>query len=225
MDETKDTRSEIADSRQRMSEIIKEIGQRLTPQQMKERAKEVAVRETRHVKDRIIESPLALGILGGLVTAGVGRWLRNRREVRRFDAGYELPEPGLRERAAEAGEAIKDKAAELKDRASEVAHRAAEKMPSTEELKQAGQRAGRYLGEEPLVGALAALAAGAAVGLLFPVSEGERRVLGSYRVRASEKLESLKEDVKEQVGELEEHIRGEGPKHEDGFPPPKPTLQ
>src|SRR3954469_15790808 len=85
MDETKDTRSEIADSRQRMSEIVKELSQRLTPHEIKERAKEVAVRQTRQWKDRIVDSPLALGILGGLVSAGVARFLRSRRSEIGFD--------------------------------------------------------------------------------------------------------------------------------------------
>jgi len=225
-----------------MKEIVNELRERLTPPQLKERAKEVAVRETRELKDRFIDSPWAIGITGGLVAAGLGRWLRGRREMRQFDtryqsaAGFQERGTGLQERGAQlrdkaselaggvrekAGE-LKEKAGELKDKAVQMSHRAVEKLPTTEDVK----RVGRYVGEEPLVGALAAVAVGAALGLLLPLTNKEREVLEPYRVRAGEKLEQLTEDVKEQVEGLSGKIRGEESEAEPLYPDPKPpTLQ
>lgn len=251
-----------------MSEIVKELSQRLTPHEMKERAKEVAVRETRELKDRIFDSPLALGVLGGLVTAGLARFFRSRREI-----GYAPPEvqtgeyryrgeshlPGeyrargedlkervgekahdlkekageiaenVKERAAELTESAKERALELKDKAGQMAQRAAEHVPSGEDVKAATRRVGRYVGDEPLIGALAALAAGAAAGLLLPLTEKEREVLEPYRLRAGETIEQLKDNVKEQMEGLGERLRGEEQEEEKPSTafemPEKPTLQ
>jgi len=265
-----------------MSELVGEIQQRLTPRHMKDRAKEVAVRETRHMKDRIVDSPLALGILGGLVTAGVARWMRSRRfeggsQERRFGErrsgyagygegysaygertygergyGYRDDEAGsvreqaagmrekatetaenLREKATETAENLrnkasetaenlreragdlKEKAAEFKNRAGELAHRAKDKIPSTEDVKQASRRVANYVGEEPIIGALAALAAGITAGLILPVTRREQQVLEPYRAKAEEKLDELAHGVKEQVEGIGERIRGAKPQNEN----------
>jgi len=254
-----------------MSELVGEIQQRLTPRHMKDRAKEVAVRETRHMKDRIVDSPLALGILGGLVTAGVARWMRSRRseggfEERRFgerrygyagygegygaygERGYDYRDDdagsvreqaasmrekagetaeNLREKATETAENLrnkasetaenlreragdlKEKAAEFKNRAGELAQRAKDKIPSTDDVKQASRRMANYVGEEPIIGALAALAAGITAGLILPVTRREQQVLEPYRARAEEKLDQLAHGVKEQVEGIGERIRGQ----------------
>jgi len=244
-----------------MSEIVKELGQRLTPHEMKERAKEAAVRETRVWKDRIVDSPWALGLIGGLVTAGVARYLRTRHigfDVDRIqDAGGSIKQRAgelgedLKERAGELSEGLKERAGDLKDRAvelkdkaveltgkaGEMAHRAVDKIPSGQDMKLATERVGRYVGDEPLIGALAALAAGAVIGLVLPLSNQERQVLDPYRVRAGEKIDQLKEEVKDKVEGLGERLRGAGDEltqkargEEEVEPlftsdPMKPTLQ
>jgi ElaB/YqjD/DUF883 family membrane-anchored ribosome-binding protein len=270
MDESKDARTEVEDSRQRIGEITDELAHRFKPQYMKQRAKEAAVRETRHLKDRIIDSPIALGVIGGLVTAGIARLFRGRIEERRYGyAGYDLPEyeePGIRERAREKLDEIKEgmsgqaehlketagqwreqaketaghwkeQAEHLKERASDFSHRVSDRIPSAEELKvrarDAKWRAENYVGEEPLVGALAALAAGAALGLMLPLTSREREVLTPYREKAEQKLSELGRDVKDQVEALGEKIRGEeGAEEKSADREPlfsetelKPTLQ
>ncbi len=97
---------EIEHARERLGEIADEVSRRVSPARIKaevrergtemaQRAKEAALRKTTEVKDRAIESPTLLGLVGGVVGASVGAMLARRArdrqnrewEYRRFE-GY-----------------------------------------------------------------------------------------------------------------------------------------
>jgi ElaB/YqjD/DUF883 family membrane-anchored ribosome-binding protein len=96
-----------------------------------------------------------------------------------------------RERLSGAMDRAKEKASSIKERAKELRHRAGERIgnrvPSGGDLQN---RAGRIVREDPAMLAFAALAAGACVGLLLPLTDTERRALRGAHEKAKEGLQS-----------------------------------
>jgi hypothetical protein len=220
MDERESARAEINDSRERIKEIATQLAQRAKPSYMKERAKEAAVQKSVEIKDRIAGSPVALGIIGGIATAGIAKLLSHPRDHNgNGQTGYALapdrsaPIDG-RNAEAEPGkvEQLKDKAGELTHKAKEQVDKLREHIPTGAEVKTKARELTARAAEEPLITALGALAIGAALGLLLPLTQRERRVLKPAREQISDKLESLStqvgDKVEEKVGELEEKIAG-----------------
>jgi len=244
-----------------MTDIAHELGNRMKPTNIRQHAKEVAVRKTVEVKNRVLDSPVALGIIGGLITTGIARLLKGGRRSQEWQASYgyapgyryapsmdagDFEREGLSERASQVGERLSeriedvkerasetasrisaqvgDKAGELKQRASQAVETVRERLPSGEELRRGARDATEtvrhYVGDEPLIGALAAISVGAALGFLIPVSRREREVVGPYKERATEKLQAMSEQISEQleekVGQLEERIAGSEQKDERG---------
>jgi len=211
-----------------MKDIAAQLRRRVEPEYVKQRAKEAAVEKSMELKDRIIDSPIALGVIGGLATAAIARVMLNERDRRmtvRQQLAYERDERRLGEKAQEVKarvgekvEAVKERAAELKDEAMERVESLRERIPSADEVKdkaqQLGTRAREYASEEPLITALGALAIGAAFGFLLPLSEPERRLLAPARERGGTKLESLSNEVTDKVqakvDDLHDKIVNEG---------------
>lgn len=220
MDERESARAEINDSRERIKDIAAQLAQRAKPSYMKERAKEAAVQKSVEIKDRIAGSPVALGIIGGIATAGIAKLLSHPRDRNgNGHVGYQLasdtsarsevPDPA----APGKGQQLEEKAGDLKDRAKEQVDKLREHIPTGAEVKSKARELTARAAEEPLVTALGALAIGAALGLLLPLTQRERRVLQPAREQISDKLESLTsqvgDKVEEKVGELEEKIVGD----------------
>ena len=220
MDERESARAEINDSRERLKEIATQLAQRAKPSYMKERAKEAAVQKSVEIKDRIAGSPVALGIIGGIATAGIAKLLSHPRDRNgNGQMAYELaPDTSARTEGPDAAapgkaEQLKDKAGELKQKAKDQVDRLREHIPTGAEVKTKARELTARAAEEPLITALGALAIGAALGLLLPLTQRERRVLKPAREQISDKLESLTtqvgDKVEEKVGELEEKIAGD----------------
>lgn len=233
MDERQDARAEIDDSRERMKDIAAELAQRAKPSHLKQQAKEAVVRTTVKMKDKAMGSPLALGIVGGLVTAGVAKMLLNKRHrysaTGQYDEDFRVeqadaPAREPKHQAARAVGAIKHTAKDLKDRAVAQFEGITEHIPSAHDVKEkAGQlldRANHYAGEEPLVLALGAVAVGAGLGFLIPLTDRERHTLAPLREQVAGKIESMSTEVgdkvQSKVDELREKIVGEPP-------PPDPS--
>lgn len=210
MDERESARAEIHDSRERIKEIAGQLAQRAKPTYMKERAKEAAVQKSVELKDRIAGSPVALGIIGGIATAGIAKLLMRSRQP---DGDTRQLGPDMPGRLATDGAEQPKDGGGLKDRAKEQVDRLREHIPSGAEVKAKARDLTARAGEEPLVTALGALAIGAALGLLLPLSQRERRVLEPAREQIGDKLESLSsqvgDKVQETVGQLEEKIAGD----------------
>jgi ElaB/YqjD/DUF883 family membrane-anchored ribosome-binding protein len=226
MDERQSARAEIDDSRERMKNIAAQLARRAEPNYVKQKAKEVAVEKSMELKDRIIGSPVALGIIGGLATAVVARAVLGQQQSRgtyaRGPMGYESDELGEKAREAktlvsEKVEAVKEQAGQLKEKAMQQVEALRERIPPAEEVKDKAQqvvaRARDYASEEPLITALGALAIGAAFGFLLPLTQRERRLLAPAREQVGAKLESLgnqvTEKVQSKVDDLREKISGE----------------
>jgi hypothetical protein len=221
MDKREDARAKIAGSRERVSEIASELARRASPShlkdRMKDRMKEATVRRSVEIKQKTLDNPLAMGLIGAVVTAGVSRLLRGRRmHVDIEDEGF--GEAGLPEEGRLAG--AKEKLAETKERighaVGSVAETVKEKVPSGEEMKQKARQikesASEKLGDQPLLFALGSVALGVALGLLVPVSRWERQTFRPVRERASDELDKIADTVRGKADELEEKVAGEEPR-------------
>jgi uncharacterized protein DUF3618 len=111
-----------------------------------------------------------------------------------------------RERASEVAGSTQQKASELASTAGEAAERVAEQAQV--QVRRVEQAVGRWMDENPLAIGAVALAAGTAIGLALPRTEGEDRILGSARdtvVNRAEQLASQAVDtVRERLTDVQE---------------------
>jgi hypothetical protein len=249
MDERESARAEIDHSRERLKDIASELAHRAKPTYVKQKAKEAAVHKGVELKDRIADSPMALGIISGLATAAIARTVHRRRqhahevadqgwrERQQWRAGEEEAdieaEPvetggrveALKERIADKVGDVKHAVGKLKDKGMRGVEGARSHIPSTEDVKAKArditQRGRRFAADEPLITALGALAVGAALGFLLPLSDRERRALGPTREKVGEKLETLASDMTDKVqaktDELRDKIADEPDRDVTGF--------
>lgn len=240
MDERENARAEIGYSRDRMKAIATELVSRTKPEYIKQKAKEAAVQKTVETKNRIVHSPMALGIIGGVATAVIARKVlaRHDRDVdSRFaevwtedDLDHASGKNGtvenVKARAHEKLDDVKQAAGDLKDRAVRQVQGVRERIPSRQEVsakaRDVRDRATDYATREPLVTALGAIALGAALGFLIPVSNRERRVLGTAREQVAQRIDTLTSDVTakldDKVDELRDKIAGDSERvGGDGF--------
>lgn len=243
--ERDDATRAIGRERERVKGIAQELARRASPGWIKTRAKEVAVEKTVAAKDRVVASPLALGLLAGGITCGVAMLMKRRRPERGYEerdylvasaeaygdgGGYarrnELDlEPGRAERLKTAAhdkldavndalhdkvDAVKERAASMRDSAAAMADRAGEgvanlrdRLPSAEAMFDDVKA---QASAHPAIVALCALLAGAAIGLLLPVSDRERRVLQPVHDRATSATRDLKDRLQDQIAALQDRL-------------------
>jgi ElaB/YqjD/DUF883 family membrane-anchored ribosome-binding protein len=83
MGERDDAQHQVERTRERMSAIAQEVSRRMTPGYAKERAKEMARERAYEVRDRAVDSPWMLPLLGAGIGALVGRAILGRAQERR----------------------------------------------------------------------------------------------------------------------------------------------
>jgi len=238
MGERSDAKRSIESSTRHMSEIAEELSRRASPRYIGEQVREKALDKTQQWKESFISSPTALGLIGGVLGAAVGRaFARNRHESqfrrREFSYGSDFryggdfayrdgPQSSDRYRAPDGGgvrEKIAGGAQELKDKASEVVSDVREHIPSVSEL-------GRKAEDNPAVIALGGLALGAIAALLLPVSRKEREMLEPVKQRAGEAIGALGSQIAESANQVQEKVAGpkdQGPKTGGYTPPTDPS--
>lgn len=165
------------------------------------------------------------------------------------DTGLEIEDEerrGLRARAEDAGEGLRDRAADLKDRAADLKDRAADK--ASEVRDRLGAKAGEVrervrhragalreripaaddvrasAEQNPAVWALGAMALGALFGMLVPVGERERRALAPAKEKVRQVSQQAAEKVSDQVSERlgSTGASGQGPAVTGGPMAPSP---
>jgi ElaB/YqjD/DUF883 family membrane-anchored ribosome-binding protein len=85
--ERDDTRREVEQKRERMSQIAHEVSRRMTPRYAKERAREMARERMGRARDRAVESSWFSPVLGAGVGALLAKALQSRAQERRWEAG------------------------------------------------------------------------------------------------------------------------------------------
>lgn len=146
-------------------------------------------------------------------------------------AGAQLGAGGGNDPFTRAAEGVKQYAGEAKDYASEVAGRTKEAVTSYassaadyvgDASRAAGQQSGqafeqvrsttqsaidRVLQEQPLVIALAGLAAGVAVAAAFPATDAEKQTLGPVGEQVQEAAQRIGEQLKDAAGQAGEKLK------------------
>jgi len=226
--EPEEIQRDIERTRERMSSNIDELGDRLSPDNLKNQAREAIsgkaqdvvsnvgdqARQTgSRVVDFITQNPLPVAAvsLGAI-------WLfslRNRSEVsgdRMARFAYTGPErrepdgrPSLGRRLADRAEHMKEK---VSDATSHAGERASERAG---ELKERAREASggfeRMMQDNPLAVAVGAAVIGVALGLLLPETEREREMLGPARDRLGDRVQSTAERVKDATVEAGRDIK------------------
>jgi ElaB/YqjD/DUF883 family membrane-anchored ribosome-binding protein len=226
--EPEEIQRDIERTRERMSSNIDELGDRLSPDNLKNQAREAIsgkaqdvvsnvgdqARQTgSRVVDFITQNPLPVAAvsLGAI-------WLfslRNRSEVsgdRMARFAYTGPErrepdgrPSLGRRLADRAEHMKEK---VSDATSHAGERASERAG---ELKERAREARggfeRMMQDNPLAVAVGAAVIGVALGLLLPETEREREMLGPARDRLGDRVQSTAERVKDATVEAGRDIK------------------
>jgi hypothetical protein len=129
MDDREIARAEIGHSRERMKALATELVSRTKPEYVKQKAKEAAVQKTVETKNRIVHSPTALGIIGGVATAVIAKRVIARQDRQSHAPSEEswiaddLPDGSesrvehVKAKAHETLDNVKEAAGDLKDRA------------------------------------------------------------------------------------------------------------
>jgi len=224
-DRVERTRAEIERTRADMGETVDAIQQRLSPENLKEQAKdrvkEVTVGKVQGAGSAIVETVRANPLPAALTGLGLG-WLIM--SARRGGSGqthyrggvyaYDYYPPSYEERttstpsAGQVVERARDKvgetASQAQDKAGQVANQAQDQVSrlgdqAQYQARRAGEEFQRVLRENPLtVGALA-VGVGAAIGLAVPQTSREHEVMGEARDTVVEKAQEKAEEAQEKV--------------------------
>jgi ElaB/YqjD/DUF883 family membrane-anchored ribosome-binding protein len=207
------TRAEIERTRADMGETVDAIQHRLSPENIKEQAKdrvmEATVGRAQEAGSGIMETIRANPVPAALTGIGL-TWLftsarRQSSERARYQSrAYDYP-PRYDDRtttslpsAGEALERTRDRVGESASRAQDRAGQVADQAQY--QTRRAGDEFQRVLRESPLtVGALA-VGVGAAIGLAVPQTRREHEVMGEAR-------DTLVEKAQEKAGEAQEKVQ------------------
>jgi ElaB/YqjD/DUF883 family membrane-anchored ribosome-binding protein len=226
---------EIELTRERMSQNIDQLGEKLSPENLKRQAKDAITgkahdmvnnvgdqaRDTgSRVFDFIRENPLPVAAVGlGAV------WLvqqRNRSEIsgdRMARFAYTGPErrrEGLKGRIADRAEHLRESvggaASGVAERAGELAGNARERASdlgarAREKSRRARGGMENMMEENPLAVAAGAAILGLAIGLLVPESERENRLMGSTRDTLVDRAQNTARRVKDAAVEAGQEVR------------------
>ncbi len=223
---------EIEATRDRMSQNIDALGERLSPARIKERAKEKVRYTGSRVSNVVRDNAVPIGLVGAGVT-----WMMLKRgdhsgprDRRRYTNGYSGPErrvssrstSGLRstvdrvtgtvgQAAGSVADTVRDGATSVKEKTGEIARRAGElggeaKERARDMRVRAKGSLERNIEENPLAVAAGAAVVGIALGLLFPATRRENEMMGATRDRLED---TTKETVRTVKDTARETVRNE----------------
>ncbi len=226
------TRAEIERTRADMGETVDAIQQRLSPENLKEQAKdrvrEATVGRAQDAGSGIMETIRANPVPAALTGIGLGWLLMSARssssgtpryQGRAYDYDYPPRYGELETSGPSAGQALertRDRVGETtsraQDRAGQVAGQAQDRVSRLgNQARSQAQRASggfqRVLRENPLtVGALA-VGTGAAIGLAIPQTRQEHEVMGEARDTLAEKAQEKASEAQEKVQRVAEEAQ------------------
>jgi len=189
---TAEIESEIETTRNRMGQGIEAIGEKLSPDRMKQQAKDAVSRKTREAGASLWRTAKENPVPTAIVALGLTLLFKAR--GKRRDAGNGNGHVG------EAGEKVGQIAHETADKVGHVAQQAAQKA------KRTGSRLQRFFQNNPAIAGAGVLVLGAAAGALVPGTEKENRLMGHSRDElvdqtkdiAAQTQETFKEKMSEQ---------------------------
>jgi ElaB/YqjD/DUF883 family membrane-anchored ribosome-binding protein len=232
VDEGEATRAEIERTRADMSETVDAIQDRLSPESLKEQAKdrvrEATVGKAQEAGSGVMGTIRANPLPAALTGIGLGWLLVNARkqssargsyrvEAYSYDypPGYEAPGADgpsagqaverARDRAGETATQVQDKAGQVASQAQDRVSRLGDR--ARYQARRASGGFQRMLQENPLaVGALG-VGVGAAVGLVIPETTREHEVMGEARDTFVEKAQEKAQDAQERVQQVAQEVQ------------------
>jgi ElaB/YqjD/DUF883 family membrane-anchored ribosome-binding protein len=225
---------EIQRTRARVGRDIDALGEKLSPQNLKQQAKDAVAekaqdmvsnvgQQARRTGSRLVEfvreNPLPVAAVGLGVT-----WLftlRTRSEVsgdrmarfaytgpeRRTPAGRTSLGRRLADRTAQVREKVSGAAAEVRERADDLGTAAKRRMQEQAERARGGLE--RMMEENPLALVAGAAILGLALGLVLPETRREHRLMGARRNRLAERVQTTAERVKDAAAEAGREVAPE----------------
>ncbi len=201
--EVVETRIEIEQTRADMSETIDAIQERLSPQNLKEeardRVREVASEATDRARDAAMEKAQ------GAKTTVMQTIKQNPVPVALTGIGLGWLAMSSRQQSSggsSAGRAVSQAQDKAQQQASQLGHQA------QDQARRAKGEFQRMLQQNPLaVGALA-VGLGVAVGLVIPETGKEDQVMGEARDSLAEKAQEKAQDTKGRIQPVAEHAQG-----------------
>jgi ElaB/YqjD/DUF883 family membrane-anchored ribosome-binding protein len=221
------TRAEIERTRADMSETVDAIQDRLSPESLKEQAKdrvkEATVGKAQEAGSGIVGTIRANPLPAALTGIGLGWLLVNARRQSSAQGSYRVgaypydyppryevpgadgPSTGqaverARDRAGETATQVQDKAGQVASQAQDRVSRLGDR--ARYQARRASGGFQRMLQENPLaVGALG-VGVGAAVGLVIPETTREHEVMGEARDTFVEKAQEKAQDAQERVQQV-----------------------
>ena len=176
-----DIEADIRRTRDRMGDDIEAIGDKLSPDRIKQRAKQAVSRKTRETGQNIWRTAKENPVPTAIVALGLTLLFRARRKDREENGnGYSSYSPdqwsmqgdydseGMKEKAQHAVSAAGDKV-------QDVAHQAAQKA------KRTGNKLQEFFESNPASAGAGVIVLGAAVGALIPETQKEKQLMGSAR--------------------------------------------
>ena len=216
-----DIERDIERTRERMSSNIDQLGDRLSPDNLKRQAKDAISEKAQDVVanvgdqaretggrmlDFITQNPLPVAAvtLGAiwLFSFRKGSEVSGDRMARFAYTGPERREPNGRPNL---GRRLVDRAGSLKESMGEKATHAGERIQ--ERARDAGGGLGRMLEDNPLAVAAGAVVIGLALGMLVPESDSERRVMGPTRDQLGERAQGVVDRVKDAAAEAGREVK------------------
>jgi ElaB/YqjD/DUF883 family membrane-anchored ribosome-binding protein len=222
------TRAEIERTRADMSETVDAIQERLSPENLKEQAKdtikEATVGRAQEAGSGIVETIRANPLPAALTGIGLGWLLVSARRSGSGQAGYQgrvydydyppryedrttsggpsVSSPG--EALGRARDRVGESATQAQDKAGEVASRTQDRVSNlSDQARYQAQRASggfqRMVRENPLAMGALAVGTGAAVGLAIPETTKEHEVMGEARDTLVERAQEKAQDVQQRV--------------------------
>jgi ElaB/YqjD/DUF883 family membrane-anchored ribosome-binding protein len=217
VDEVVATRAEIERTRADMSETVDAIQERLSPENLKEQAKdtikEATVGRAQEAGSGIVETIRANPLPAALTGIGLGWLLVSARRSGSGQAGYQgrvydydYP-PRYEDRTTSGGPSVSspgESATQAQDKAGEVASRTQDRVSNlSDQARYQAQRASggfqRMVRENPLAMGALAVGTGAAVGLAIPETTKEHEVMGEARDTLVERAQEKAQDVQQRV--------------------------
>jgi len=234
IDEIERTRAEIERTRAGMGETVDVIQARLSPENLKEQAKdrvkEATVGKAQEagsgIMDTIRQNPLPAALTGiglGWLVMNSRRQSSSRPPYR--DTAYDYQPRYEDQSGSSAGQALgnaRDKvgetASQAQDKAGELANRTQDRVGNLGyQARYQAQRASggfqRMLRENPLAMGALGIGVGAAVGLAIPETDKEHEVMGEARDtlvdKAQEKVQETQEKVQQVAQEAQSAAKDE----------------
>ena len=221
VDEAEVERAEIERTRADMGETVDAIQHRLSPEnlkeQAKERVKEATVGKAQGGGSTIVEVVRANRLPAALTGLGLG-WLfmsarrQSSAQLRYRDTTYEYP-PAYEERTTRSTPSAAGQTVErARDKVGETASQAQDRVSRLGDQAQyrtqrAGEEFQRVLRENPLsVGALA-VGVGAAIGLAVPQTSREHEVMGEARETFVDKAQEKAQEAQQKVQRVAEEAQ------------------